>query len=495
MNMFPRQSFLGGALPASRIFFVSMFALVMSAAAASQVQHVVVVELENHSYEEVVGNSNLPYLNGLISSNALAANYYANSHPSIGNYFRLMTGETVTNESNYNARVSVDNVVRRFAAAGKSWKNYAESIPSAGYLGGDVNPYVKRHNPFAYFTDVLDNPNEAAKIVPYEQFANDLASGALPNLAFIQVNQFHNGHDCPGGGTSCTNTDKLVATDQWLQANVPAILNHPAFQRDGLLVIWYDEGSEADSTNGGGHIAVVFAGPYAKAGYRSSALYRHENLGRTIFDLLGVNAPQSTLAYASPMTEMLQSEPTNVPPADPTPINPPPPDTAPINPPAPNGVLNGKITHAATGSALGTVLVAYSGGSFTTVSDGLYTFTGLADGTYALAASRSGYITRTVNATVTNGRGTLDFTLATGGKLAGTVRNSSGAAISGATVTIQGGPYDATYVLKTSSTGAYNSNWIPTGTYTVSVAANGYTTKSQNGSVPVGTTGTLNFTM
>lgn len=476
--MFPRTEFPRGRVSALVLSLLIVLAFV-SSAAAQNVQHVVVIALENQGFDDVVGSTNMPYLNGLISNGALATNFYANTHPSIGNYFRLFTGETITNESSFNARVSVDNVVRRFAAIGKTWKNYAESIPSSGYLGGDVNPYVKRHNPFAYFSDVIDNGSESAKIVPFSQFSSDLSAASLPNLSFLQVNQFHNGHDCPDGGQACTNADKLLATDQWLQANVPAILNDPTFQRDGLLVIWYDEGAETDRTNGGGHIAVVMAGPYARPGFRSNTLYRHENLGRTIFDLLQVQPPQSSLAYASAMSEMLQSE-----------VTPPPP------PPPASGSLRGRVTHAATGSALGGVLIAAStGASFTTTADGTYNFSGLADGSYTLTASRTGYVSRTVSGTVTGGAGTLDLTLATGGKIAGTVKNSTGAALANARVTISGGPYGTTYTVTTSSSGSYNSNWIPAGSYTLSVSATGYTTKTLPGTAPTGTTATVNVVM
>src|SRR5438105_2521989 len=57
-----------------------------------QVQHVVLVVEENHSYESVIGSAAMPYLNSLASSYGLATNYFANTHPSIGNYFELTTG-------------------------------------------------------------------------------------------------------------------------------------------------------------------------------------------------------------------------------------------------------------------------------------------------------------------------------------------------------------------------------------------------------------------
>jgi phosphatidylinositol-3-phosphatase len=119
-----------------------------------QFGHVVVVLEEKRSYSEVIGNSAMPNLNSLASQYGLATQYFANTHPSIGNYFMLTTGQLVTNDDAFAGTVGVDNVVRKLIAAGKTWKSYAESIPSTGYTGGDSYPYAKRHNPFSYFTDV-----------------------------------------------------------------------------------------------------------------------------------------------------------------------------------------------------------------------------------------------------------------------------------------------------------------------------------------------------
>jgi hypothetical protein len=52
---------------------------------------VLVVE-ENSSYSEVIGSSEMPYLNSLATQYGLATQYFANTHSSIGNYFMLTTG-------------------------------------------------------------------------------------------------------------------------------------------------------------------------------------------------------------------------------------------------------------------------------------------------------------------------------------------------------------------------------------------------------------------
>src|SRR2546425_473519 len=81
--------------------------------------------------------------------------------------------------------VSADNIVRDLVAAGKSWKSYAEDLPSVGYTGGDAYPYAKRHNILAYFTDVVNSSTEKNNLVPFSQFASDVANSHLPNFSLI----------------------------------------------------------------------------------------------------------------------------------------------------------------------------------------------------------------------------------------------------------------------------------------------------------------------
>ena len=105
-----------------------------------QVGHVILLLEENHSYSTVIGNPAMPFLNSLATKGALATNYFANSHPSIGNYFMLTTGQMITQDDNFTSTVDADNIVHEILASGKTWKSYAESLPSVGYTGGDVFP-------------------------------------------------------------------------------------------------------------------------------------------------------------------------------------------------------------------------------------------------------------------------------------------------------------------------------------------------------------------
>jgi hypothetical protein len=56
--------------------------------------HVFVIVMENHGYQQIIGNPNEPYLNSLIASGKvnLATNYFAIGHPSLTNYLEIVGG-------------------------------------------------------------------------------------------------------------------------------------------------------------------------------------------------------------------------------------------------------------------------------------------------------------------------------------------------------------------------------------------------------------------
>jgi len=267
-------------------------ALVLAQAASAfagvpSVRHVVVVVEENHSYRSVIGSSAMPYLNSLARKYGLATAYYANTHPSIGDYFMLTTGRIITNNDGWSGTVTGDNVVRRLLTAGKTWKSYAESLPYTGYIGGDRYPYVKHHNPFAYFSDVRNSNNERLHLVPFSQFSKDLANGQLPNFSFVVPNQLHNAHD-----------GSLASADYWLKTRIAPLLSNAAFQNSGILVILFDESFRSDTAHGGGRVAMLVIGPLVKSGVRVGEFYQHQSTLKMVLQALradyGLHAASST---------------------------------------------------------------------------------------------------------------------------------------------------------------------------------------------------------
>ena len=83
--------------------------------------HVVIVLLENTDFSDSSGS--MPYLDSLVAKYGLATNYYADTHPSIGNYFTLTTGQILTNDDGQTPSsfpISQANIASLLQAAGKT---------------------------------------------------------------------------------------------------------------------------------------------------------------------------------------------------------------------------------------------------------------------------------------------------------------------------------------------------------------------------------------
>lgn len=282
---------------------------------------VFLVVLENTDYKNVIGSKHMPFVNKLASDYGLATNYFGNTHPSIGNYFALTTGRVITNDSHFSGTFPGNNLVRQLENSDRSWKVFAESLPSIGFLGGDIDsayPYVRRHNPFSYFSDVVASFKLRGNLVPYNDhdFQELLASNALPDFVFIVPNQNNNMHDCPDypKSNNCTLVDKLEHVDRWLEHNLSPILANPDFQKRGLLILTFDEATESkpeigqvgDNRHGGGQVATIVISPRVKKGYKSSTFFQHPSVLRLICDELNLTNCPGASVKAAKMNEFFR---------------------------------------------------------------------------------------------------------------------------------------------------------------------------------------------
>jgi phosphatidylinositol-3-phosphatase len=266
---------------------------------------VALVVFENQRYEETLNNPNIPFINSLIAQGGIATNYFANTHPSIGNYFELTVGKTISNDLFFTGQVDDANIASEMCAAGISWKGYFESMPSVGYVGDRAVPYAKTHNPFAYFTNVIHSDEQRAKMVPFDQFATDLKNGTLPQFIYIMGNQFSDMHDCTNlPHDLCPNNTRIAQGDAFLQQNVGPLLNDPNFAKNGILIVTWDESFDQDFRNGGGHIITFMVGANIKKGFQSTTFYAHQNLLRFVSDRLNITPPGDA-ASAADMSEFL----------------------------------------------------------------------------------------------------------------------------------------------------------------------------------------------
>ena len=251
------------------------------------------IVLENEEFEDSFGErSPAAYLKELPMQGALLPNYYATSHASLGNYLALISGQAPNPVVNNDCEVFQDFVstgmtadgqaigqgcvypagVRTLANqlgdAGLAWKGYMEDMgnnprresatcghPPIGaadntQLAEPGDQYATRHNPFVYFHAIIHTPDCARNVVNLSALAADLRSiETTPNYVFITPNLCNDGHD-GGDGAHCVDgaPGGMVSADRFLHELVPQILAAPAFQRDGLLIITFDE-SETRGTH------------------------------------------------------------------------------------------------------------------------------------------------------------------------------------------------------------------------------------------------------
>ena len=243
--------------------------------------HIFVVIMENHGYDEIIGNADAPYINQLASGYGVATNYVSVAHPSLPNYLALTSGDTfgITTDCTDCFQAAPNLVVDRVAASGRNWRAYMESMPSPGFVG-DSYPYVQKHNPFVYYDDLRNDPVQLANVVPASQLTADLETPqTTPAFGWISPNMQNDMHD----GT-------IAQGDAWLSREIPQLLSAPAWaEQQSLLVITWDEDDNAP----GNQVATLVIASQVPAGFRSAAAYNHYSLLRTIEVAWGL-APLTT---------------------------------------------------------------------------------------------------------------------------------------------------------------------------------------------------------
>jgi phosphatidylinositol-3-phosphatase len=319
------------------------------------VGHVFVIVLENENAASTFSpDSPAQYLSRTLpKQGAYLPEYYGVTHLSLGNYIALVSGQGSNVQTQADCQfftdfsggafgadgqvlgqgcvypATVETVANQLEDRGLTWKGYMEDMgnnparesatcghPALGAHDDTQTPeagdqYAARHNPFVYFHSIIDSPSCAANDVPLSRLPADLSSlRRTANLSFITPNLCHDGHDEP-----CLDNSEpggLVSADAWLREWVPRILKSPAFGRDGLLLVTFDEaeaeGGTADAIaccneaqfpntpnnggpvpgRGGGRVGAVALSPFIRPGTVTNHPYNHFSALRTIESLFAL---------------------------------------------------------------------------------------------------------------------------------------------------------------------------------------------------------------
>jgi phospholipase C len=277
------------------------------AATRPAVRHIVMVMLENRSYDQVVGRPDAPFQNRLARQCGNAVEAFGATHGSGSNYLAISAGQYPPSSVHgclYQACASnADNIYAQLDRAGLTWKSYQESMPYP-CAKTSAYPYKIGHNPAIFYAGI-PAAECRARVVPVPEldarsgpFYDDLRHAALPSLAWVTPNRINDG-DGPCPHRSCTR----AFVDHWLRRFVTLIAAAPAYQDGSILIlVTYDEGRGWDNRIGEDcanpaadlaglqpscHVPLFVVWPYARPGSNGTFLTLY-SVTRTVEDLFGL---------------------------------------------------------------------------------------------------------------------------------------------------------------------------------------------------------------
>jgi hypothetical protein len=239
-------------------------------AQAAPAEPIVLIVLENKTYNQIVGSKDAPYIQSLIAAGTLYTNYQA-APGSLPDYLRMTGGIATTS-----AAKKSDNIFNQLQTAGISWGQYNESMPSACYTKSGPLPYDKGHNAAVWYNDITSNKAACANMLPYTAFDPT----HLRSFSYVVPNDNNDMH------TGKSHAAQIQAGDAWLAANVPAMLKGGA----EVIVTW-DEGTRSNE-----HIATIAIGGTAKVHATDAGAYTHFGLLAGLENVYGrplLNAAQT----------------------------------------------------------------------------------------------------------------------------------------------------------------------------------------------------------
>ncbi|MFE7213967.1 alkaline phosphatase family protein [Streptomyces sp. NPDC057611] len=241
--------------------------VVVGSTAVPKPDHVVMVMMENKGYDDVLNNPSTkpqdqaPYIKSLVAQGASFTNSYGITHPSLPNYYSLLSGSDIVKTSAWPEPQSVDtdNLPNQLVTHGYSFANYAnQGLPTQWLryknipgVPGNLNPMDKRQEEFPTTPDGFDK---------------------LPTVSFYVGNGMQSMHDgtIAQGDAFVKNTfDSYI---QWAKTH------------NSLFVLTWDE----DDFTPANHIPTIMVGPMARAGEYDQKI-NHYNVLRTLLDMYGLD--------------------------------------------------------------------------------------------------------------------------------------------------------------------------------------------------------------
>jgi len=225
--------------------------------------HVVIVVEENKDYEQIIDNSNAPYLNQTLrGEGANLTRMFSEEHPSQGNYFWLFSGgnqnvgfdDKVPADPGGLAPFKAPNLGASLLTSGRTFIGFSEDLPQVGSRAtfgpnaGGRKSYARKHNPWVSFRYDPGDVLATTANVPFSDFPKDPAKFKdLPTVAFVVPGLKHDMHDGDP-------TQSIPKGDAWLKKHLDAYYQWAKSHNSLLIVTWDESDDKEAATPETGHI-------------------------------------------------------------------------------------------------------------------------------------------------------------------------------------------------------------------------------------------------
>lgn len=302
----------------------------------SPLEHVIILERENHSYDNYFGSfrrgngkvigqhcedkhldpphsrkaalkgactttrgnghyleSDIPNYFKYAREFVLCDNYFGEIlGPSVPNYFGLMAATTpVLNDPKVPpGSFDMPNITTQLTAAGVSWKNY----------NGGVR-----------LVSLFKDAHESGNIVMLNQFEEDVKNGTLPAVSFLTPHMFDSEHP----------PHSIKRGENWVVKHVNTIMKNPVWKKSLIIIVWDEWGGFADHVTPptgkdetgkdgmplryGYRVPCLVISSYAKRGYTSHSPYSHTSVRATVQRLFGLGVLSRRDAQAHDLFDCL----------------------------------------------------------------------------------------------------------------------------------------------------------------------------------------------
>jgi phosphatidylinositol-3-phosphatase len=268
--------------------------------AIPQPNKVVIVILENHSYQQIIDSAYAPYIDSLASTGALFSDYHGLGYPSQPNYIKLFSGsdQGIINDNFPIGLIpfTTPNLASSLIDSGFTFKGYAESLDAPGTIIWSNGAYYFKHTPWPCWQgpDPAQHqlPEEDSLNLPFSYFPSDYDS--LPDLCFVIPNAANNMHDG-------TDPQRITQGDNWIRNNLGGYINW-CQANNGLFILTFDEDDNVSNLR----VPLIIYGPSLVVTGIYNNYHNHYCLLRTLEDMFSLAYIDSDSVACPAITECWQ---------------------------------------------------------------------------------------------------------------------------------------------------------------------------------------------